>query len=128
MTVTQASDGDRLEGHDVLVIGIPRTAGATALFAGAPVRIENGRLRVVERNPIQRVFGLISPYGASDVGETNAFLTTAERFDGFVSFRSPYDAARTVVAVLAPIPPTCPSWCRVSPNSGSTRRSRATCR
>jgi len=101
VTVTQVSDGDRLEGHDVLVIGIPRTAGASALFAGAPVRIENGRLRVVERNPIERVFGLISPYGASDVGETNAFLTTAERFDGFVSFRSPHDAARTVVAVMS---------------------------
>ena len=101
VTVTQATDSGRLAGRDILVIGMPRTVATGSLFAGAPVRIEGGRLRVTERRPLDRVFGLVSPYGDSDVDETNAFLTTADRFDGFVSFRSPYDDARTVVAMLS---------------------------
>ncbi|RZM36438.1 MAG: glycosyltransferase, partial [Sphingomonas sp.] len=101
ITVTQATDSGRLAGRDILVIGMPRTVATGSLFAGAPVRIEGGRLRVTERRPLDRVFGLVSPYGDSDVDETNAFLTTADRFDGFVSFRSPYDDARTVVAMLS---------------------------
>ena len=101
VTVTQATDSGRLAGRDILVIGMPRTVATGSLFAGAPVRIEGGRLRVTERRPLDRVFGLVSPYGDSDIDETNAFLTTADRFDGFVSFRSPYDDARTVVAMLS---------------------------
>lgn len=101
LRVTQSTDGDRLAGHDILVIGDPKIVATGTLFAGAPVRFAQGRLQVIERTPVDRVFGLISPYGDSDVDETNAFLTVADRFDGFVSFRSPYDETRTVVAVLS---------------------------
>ena len=101
LRVTQSVDDDRLVGHDVLVIGDPGIVATGALFAGAPVQSDRGRVRVKERNPVDRVFGLISPYGDSDIDETNAFLTIADRFEGFVSFRSPFDSGRTVVAVLS---------------------------
>ncbi len=101
VAVTQTASSDRLTGRDVLVVGMPRGNGVEALFANAPVKVQNGRVRVHERNIVDHIFGLISPYGESDVEETNGFLATADSFNGLVSFQSPYDSDRTVVAVLA---------------------------
>ncbi|MEP9401629.1 UDP-forming cellulose synthase catalytic subunit [Sphingomonas sp. VNH70] len=107
VAVERSASSDALTGRDVLVVGTPSN-NLSGLFEGAPVSIQNGRIRVTERNVIDRVFGLVSPYGEDDVGETNAFLTTADRFTGFVSFRSPYDKGRTVVAMLATDPTDLP--------------------
>lgn len=108
LTVTQAVDGEALVDRDILVIGLPKTDNAGALFAGAPMQLQNGRMLVSERNPIDRVFGLFSPYGESDVDETNTFLTSANRFTGFASFESPFDKDRTVVAMLSTDPTDLP--------------------
>ena len=108
LTVTQAVDGEQLADRDILVIGLPKAGNAGTLFAGAPIQLQNGRLLVSERNPIERVFGLFSPYGDSDVTETNTFLASANRFTGFASFQSPYDKDRTVVAMLSTDPTDLP--------------------
>ncbi|WP_230769852.1 UDP-forming cellulose synthase catalytic subunit [Sphingomonas sp. Leaf4] len=107
VSVARAGSADTLAGRDVLVVGTPGN-NLSDLFAGAPVGLQNGRIRVTERNLVERIFGLISPYGDADVDATNAYLTTADRFTGFVSFRSPYDAGRTVVAMLATDPTDLP--------------------
>lgn len=100
LTVTQTLDPEQLAGRDILAVGGVGIT-STALFADAPVRGEGGRFQVIERNPVERLFGLVAPYGTSDPDEANSFLTSTDRFNGFVSFQSPYDSGRTVVAMLA---------------------------
>jgi len=100
LTVTRRVNGDALEGKDVLVIGDLAMAQAEALFDGAPVRFEDGRLRVAERSPIQRVFGRFSPFDRTDK-EAQEFLYGTDSFAGIVSFQSPFDSDRSVIALLA---------------------------
>jgi len=62
VVVANAVDGERLQGRDIIVIGGSSVAGSDQLFAGAPVRYENGRLQVTEMSPIQRIFAFFSPF------------------------------------------------------------------
>jgi cellulose synthase (UDP-forming) len=87
--------------RDILVIGSSAMAGAQSLFENAPLRYDNGVLRVSERSPLQYVgalFGGMRPDMSSDAEPT---VYGARDFSGIVSFRSPYGSKRTVVALLA---------------------------
>jgi cellulose synthase (UDP-forming) len=103
VTVTQ-SVNEGLAGRDLLVIGgLELTRTAPELFANAPIRAEGTRLRVMERNPLTRAFGLFSST-PSDPDNADVLLQTTDSFNGLVSFRSPFDSARTVVAAIGSDP------------------------
>ncbi|CAN5883716.1 hypothetical protein BH11PSE6_BH11PSE6_08300 [soil metagenome] len=103
VTVTQ-SVNEGLAGRDLLVIGgLELTRTAPELFANAPIRAEGTRLRVMERNPLTRAFGLFSST-PSDPDNADILLQTTDSFNGLVSFRSPFDSARTVVAAIGSDP------------------------
>jgi len=100
LTVTRKVDGEQLAAKDILVIGGLPLAQSAALFENAPVRFEDGRLRVAQRSPIARVFAGASPFDRSPQ-QADEFLYGADSFSGITSFESPFDSGRTVVAVLA---------------------------
>lgn len=100
VTVSSAIDADQLATQDVLVIGGTGLAGAD-MFANAPVRFENGRLRVRERSTMQNVTALFGGTEHDDPMAAAPLVYDARGFSGIVSFRSPYAGDRTVVALLA---------------------------
>ncbi|WP_159980906.1 MULTISPECIES: UDP-forming cellulose synthase catalytic subunit [unclassified Novosphingobium] len=100
VTVTSTIDPDQLSSQDVLVVGGTGLAGAD-MFAGAPVRWENGRLRVAERSSLQYVTSLFGGSQENDPMVAAPLVYDARGFSGIVSFRSPYASDRTVVALLA---------------------------
>jgi cellulose synthase (UDP-forming) len=100
VTVTSTIDSDQLSTQDVLVVGGTGLAGAD-MFANAPVRWENGRLRVAERSPLQYVTSLFGGTQEDDPMAAAPLVYDARGFSGIISFRSPYAADRTVVALLA---------------------------
>ena len=108
VVVANAVDGERLQGRDIIVIGGSSVAGSDQLFAGAPVRYENGRLQVTEMSPIQRIFAFFSPFDRSGDGEADAFVTSSSGFAGIVGFESPFEGGRSVVALLADDPRALP--------------------
>ncbi len=101
VTVASSADADQLRDQDVLVIGPSSLAGDDALFAGAPVHFENGRLRVAERTALQNVTALFGGTDTDDPDDAAPVVYNARGFAGIVSFRSPFASKRTVVAVLA---------------------------
>ncbi len=103
--VTQTVSASALADRDVLVVGGMNLVSSMAdLFAGAPVHGGNGAVRATERGPLDRIFGLLNAYGEAAPDDANAFLSGIDQFSGITSFQSPYDANRTVVAVLATDP------------------------
>ncbi|EJL20984.1 UDP-forming cellulose synthase catalytic subunit [Novosphingobium sp. AP12] len=100
VTVTSTIDADQLSTQDVLVVGGTGLAGAD-MFANAPVRWENGRLRVAERSPLQYVTSLFGGTQEDDPMAAAPLVYDARGFSGIISFRSPYASDRTVVALLA---------------------------
>jgi cellulose synthase (UDP-forming) len=109
VSVTRSVDQSRMEGKDILVIGPLQIAQSASLFSGAPVFYQNGHLRVSERTPLERVFDLFSPYDRSDPSSVEGFLYGADNFNGIVGFQSPFNADRSVVALLASDTETLPS-------------------
>jgi len=110
VTVVSEIDPDQLHEQDILVIGSSALAGTEALFGGAPVRFENGALRVNERTPLQYLEALLGGsewHGSSD--DAQSVVYAAKGFSGIVSFQSPFTAGRTVVALLADQPATLPA-------------------
>lgn len=108
VTVTSTVDPEQLAARDVLVIGGTGLAGAD-MFADAPVRWDNGRLRVAERSPLQYVTALFGGTQQNDPMAAAPLLYDARGFSGIVSFRSPYASDRTVVALLADNGPALPA-------------------
>ncbi|MET0374179.1 MAG: UDP-forming cellulose synthase catalytic subunit [Rhizorhabdus sp.] len=100
LTVARSAANAALAGKDVLVIGGLPLAGQRSLFAEAPVRFEDGRLRVAQRGAIERVFEGSSPF-ATTPAEADKLLYATREFAGIVSFQSPLDAGRSVIALLA---------------------------
>ncbi|KQM22071.1 UDP-forming cellulose synthase catalytic subunit [Novosphingobium sp. Leaf2] len=100
VTVTSTMDADALSSQDVLVIGGTQLAQAD-MFSNSPVRFENGRLRVAERSPLQWITSLFGGTQRDDPMKAAPLVYDARGFSGIVSFRSPYAADRTVVALLA---------------------------
>lgn len=100
--VTVLTDGpaDRATGKNILLVGDMNLA-AGSLFADAPVRFENGRLRVRKAGPIRRAVQFVSPDSRDPEEQVEEALYSADSFTGIVSFQSPYDKDRTVVALLA---------------------------
>ena len=101
VTVVRAVDGGRLAGKDILAIGPLALAQSPALFANAPLRYENGKLRVAERSALENVFDLLSPYDRDPSSTVGEFLYGTDNFTGIFGFESPLDKGRSVIAVLA---------------------------
>ncbi len=108
VTVASSIDPDRLAGRDILVIGASSVAASAQLFGDAPVRYVDGRLRVGERNAVERVFAFFSPFDRSGQPEAEQFVAGAEGFSGIVGFESPFEGGRSVVALLADDPRALP--------------------
>ena len=109
VTVVSDIDPDQLHEQDILVIGSSALANTEALFGSAPVRFENGALRVNQRSPLQYVEALLGGsawHGTSD--DPQSVVYAAKGFSGIVSFQSPFTSGRTVVALLADQPGTLP--------------------
>ncbi|WHO37289.1 UDP-forming cellulose synthase catalytic subunit [Sphingobium sp. AP49] len=108
VTVANAVDADRLSGRDIIVIGASSVAGSEQLFGAAPVRYMDGRLRVTETTPVQRIFAFFSPFDRADHDEVVNFVAGAEGFSGIVGFESPFEGGRSVIALLADDPRALP--------------------
>ena len=100
VTVTRAIDSEALGAKDIIVIGGSQLAQSEQLFAKAPVRFEDGRLRVPQRTMIERIFYGYSPFDRAPEA-ADAFLYNTNSFTGIVSFESPFGKSHSVVALLA---------------------------
>lgn len=100
LTVTRGIDADALAAKDILVLGGTQLAQLGGLFSDAPVRYENGRLRVAERGGVERVFEGQSPFDRAP-DQAGELLYGTDNFAGIVSFQSPFERGRTVIALLA---------------------------
>jgi cellulose synthase (UDP-forming) len=100
VTVRSSFNSAVLKGRDVLVIGGLQLAGLS-IFDNAPVRFENGQLRVSEREPLQYARALFGGTELDNPAEAEPLVYATRGFSGLVSFQSPYDSDRTVVALLA---------------------------
>ncbi len=110
VAIARDADTASLKGRDVLLIGRPdmvRRFGA--LFAGAPVRFEDDRLRLKLAAPIERLFLMADGEASAGRDHADDLLVAGEGFEGLVSFRSPFDRGRAVVAVLASDPTRLPA-------------------
>lgn len=99
LTVTRGIDADALAAKDILVLGGTQLAQLGGLFSDAPVRYENGRLRVAERGAVERVFEGQSPFDRAP-DQAGELLYGTDNFAGIVSFQSPFERGRTVIALL----------------------------
>lgn len=100
VTVVREVNSDRLAGKDVLVIGGAALANSD-LFADSPVRWNGTNFQVATRTALDRAFNFLSPFKVDTPGEIEEAMQSTDSFQGFVSFQSPYDGARSVVALLA---------------------------
>ncbi len=103
VTVLSGQSTEAAAGKNVLVIGDLALAQG-ALFANAAVRYVDGRLQVRERSMLARAMQFVSPDVHDSEHVYGEALYSAGAFTGIVSFRSPYDDDRTVVAMLASDP------------------------
>lgn len=101
----------QLRGRDILVVGSLALAAALGdLLTEAPFRVEDNMLRIAAAGPLDQLFRY---FGGGEGTATGApaerVLVAANDFSGLVSFRSPYDSERVVVAVLAARPQALPA-------------------
>lgn len=101
VTVTRSIDENALAGKDIVVIGALPMAQSQTLFGKAPVYFQDGRLHVTERSPITRLFDTFSPFNRDKTDAAEEFLYATDSFSGIVSFQSPFESARTVIAILS---------------------------
>jgi cellulose synthase (UDP-forming) len=103
LTVARPDQIPSLKERDVLIVGPLTVANqAAALFQNAPVRFDNGRLRVASDSMIDRLFARFgSNIDQRDPAGADAALVTMSDFAGVSSWRSPFDPGRVVVAVMA---------------------------
>ena len=102
VAVTRAVDGAALKDRDVLLLGRPTMAARFAdLFARSPFRPDNNDLRLKVASPIRQVFMMADGKVVAARRHADELLMAGEGFDGLVSFRSPYDRDRAVVAILS---------------------------
>jgi cellulose synthase (UDP-forming) len=113
VAIARTIDGQALKGRDVLLLGRPAMAARFAeLFAKAPLRLENEELRLSVGSPIRRVFMMADAKDAATRRHADELLVAGEGFEGLVSFRSPYDRNRVVVALLSKDPARLPTVVR----------------
>ena len=108
ITVANSFNPDVMGGKDILVIGTSNIASADALFSGSPVQFVNGRLRLAEAGPIERLFNYLPSMDTSPRDSAEQFLDATDKFTGIVSFQSPFEHGRTVIALLADDPNALP--------------------
>ncbi|HEX7820592.1 MAG TPA: UDP-forming cellulose synthase catalytic subunit [Sphingobium sp.] len=108
VTVTRSVDENQLADKDILVIGDLPMAQSGALFGKAPVRFEDGRLHVTQRSPVTRFFDFFSPFDRDPTDKAEELLYATDSFSGIASFQSPFEGARTVIAILAKDPAALP--------------------
>lgn len=102
VSVTRTVDGEALKGRDVLLLGRPEMIQRFGgLFAKAPVRLDGGNLQLRMTSPIDRVFQMADARTSEARRHADELLVADDGFDGLISFRSPYDGERAVVAVLS---------------------------
>lgn len=109
VTVMHQFDRQRADGKHILLIGGTDLAGSGDLFADAPVRFQTGKLQVAERNFIERAFDFVSPDQHDSPKSVGDYIYNTNSFTGIISFESPFDRGRSVVAVLADDPTNLPT-------------------
>ncbi|WP_257558511.1 UDP-forming cellulose synthase catalytic subunit [Sphingobium sp. CFD-2] len=107
VSVTDSVNPPALEGKDILVMGASTLAGSE-LFGKAPVRWRDGALQVTERSPLEIAQGFFARGASNSPQDAQQLIYNARGFSGIVSFRSPFDSARSVVALLADDPAALP--------------------
>ena len=109
VAVTRNIDPSRLQAKDILVVGSASLAGLPALFDSSPVTFEQQRLLVPEGNVIDTTFAFLAGEDRDSSDKANELLYRTDHFTGMIGFQSPFDSARSVVAVLATDPADLPS-------------------
>lgn len=110
VAISRSADAAALKGRDVLLIGRPDMARRFgALFAGAPVSFDGDRLRLKVAALVERIFLMADGEAAAARAHADELLVAGEGFEGLVSFRSPFDRDRAVVAVLSSDPARLPA-------------------
>lgn len=108
VTVTSTIEPSEMEGKDILVLGASSVASSQQLFGAAPVLFRDGALHVAERSAMQNVQTFFALGSRSSPDEAEQIIYNASGFSGIVGFRSPFDGARSVVALLADDPNALP--------------------
>ena len=108
VSVTDQVEPSELEGKDILVVGASMLAGSEQLFGKSPVRFRDGALQVAERSPLQDIQSFFSLDARAEPEDAQQIIYNAHGFSGIVGFQSPFDGARSVVALLADDPNTLP--------------------
>jgi cellulose synthase (UDP-forming) len=110
VAVSRSADAASLKGRDVLLLGRPEMARRFGdLFANAPVRFDANGLRLKVGALIQRLFLMADGKASAARAHADELLVAGDGFDGLVSFRSPYDRDRAVVAILSDDPTRLPA-------------------
>jgi len=91
-----------LKGKDVLVVaGLNRRAMLGPLFAASPFDLQENQLSVSSPNLSQQIMAWLSGDWARQGPAAQRYLSSVGEWRGFISFRSPWDRARSVIAVTA---------------------------
>jgi cellulose synthase (UDP-forming) len=100
-----------LSGKDVLVVGtVGMAARMPNLFAGAPFKIDGGRLRVSATDFFPRILSRFgSNVGSSQSREADEVAVSQGNLSSLMSWRSPFDKDRVVIALLAASPSQLPA-------------------
>ncbi|WP_165187146.1 UDP-forming cellulose synthase catalytic subunit [Caulobacter soli] len=110
VAIARTVDGTALKGRDVLLLGRPAmTERFPSLFAKSPFHLDGGVLRLKVSSLIHQVFLMADAKDAAARQHADELLVAEDDFDGLVSFRSPFDRDRAVVAILSSDPARLPT-------------------
>lgn len=108
VSVMSTIEPSAMKGKDILVLGASSVASSQQLFGNAPVQFRDGALHVAERSPLQNIRNMFELGNRPSLEDVEQTVYDATGFSGIVSFRSPFDSDRSVVALLANDPNALP--------------------
>lgn len=113
LSLSHGDDLRALKGKDVLLLGTDaELSGFARVMAGAPVRRQDASL-IVNPAPLRKLGDSLLPAGyIRDMREADRLLRSPEGFSALMSFRSPADSSRLVIALVAKQPFVLPALIR----------------
>jgi len=107
LTVARAFDAGEDAGKQILLVATTNLQGMDPLFAKAPLRLEGGRLTLVDPGVFAKTLNFLRGDKTQDQSLVSGTLVSGDSFSGLVSFPAP-DGKSSVVALLASRPDLLP--------------------